>query len=211
MADIFQVGYGQMWLPPPQRADGGSLSVGYDVFDRFDLGEPRNETLYGTETSLKTSISAAHGASVKMYTDFIPNHNGFRNKNTTEFRRARRLSRVSCSQPPGDTDGDFHDPAISYEQRSDQRQPVRPDRHRPGEEPPVHPPPDRGRQRRHNIPAGTIWNKPDPNNARFYPDQGLGGIALTDPNTGGDVHALQLQPGQPAGRRSECTKTPPAC
>ncbi len=27
----------------------------------------------------------AHGASVKMYTDFIPNHNGFRNKNTASF------------------------------------------------------------------------------------------------------------------------------
>ena len=85
MADIFQVGYGKMWLPPPQRADGGNLSVGYDVFDRFDLGKPRNETLYGTETALKTSIAAAHGASVKMYTDFIPNHNGFRNKNTPGF------------------------------------------------------------------------------------------------------------------------------
>ena len=94
MADIFQVGYGKMWLPPPQRADGGSFSVGYDLFDRFDLGRPRNETLYGTETGLKTSISAAHDASVKMYTDFIPNHNGFRNKNTTNFRRARRLSRI---------------------------------------------------------------------------------------------------------------------
>ena len=42
-----------MWLPPPQRAEGGALSVGYDVFDRFDLGGPRNETLYGTETSLE--------------------------------------------------------------------------------------------------------------------------------------------------------------
>src|SRR5262245_24098736 len=38
MADIFQVGYGQMWLTPPQRADSGNLSVGYDLFDRFDLG-----------------------------------------------------------------------------------------------------------------------------------------------------------------------------
>ena len=27
-----------MWLPPPQRADTGPFSVGYDVFDRFDLG-----------------------------------------------------------------------------------------------------------------------------------------------------------------------------
>ena len=38
MADIHSIGYGQMWLPPPQRADTGGFSVGYDVFDRFDLG-----------------------------------------------------------------------------------------------------------------------------------------------------------------------------
>ena len=38
MPDIFQSGYGQMWLPPPERADTGSLSVGYDLFNRFDLG-----------------------------------------------------------------------------------------------------------------------------------------------------------------------------
>ena len=80
-----------MWLPPPQRADSGGQSVGYDVFDRFDLGRPRNETLYGTETSLKSSIAGAHDASVKMYTDFIPNHNGFRQQQHDEFRRARRL------------------------------------------------------------------------------------------------------------------------
>ena len=60
MPDIYQTGYGQMWLPPPERADTGNLSVGYDLFNRFDLGSPRNETLYGTETSLKTEIAAAH-------------------------------------------------------------------------------------------------------------------------------------------------------
>ena len=69
-------------------------SVGYDVFDRFDLGGPRNETLYGTETSLKANIAAAHTASVQIYTDFILNHNGFGNLGTvdTRARRARRTT-----------------------------------------------------------------------------------------------------------------------
>src|SRR4051812_12273976 len=35
--DIFLAGYGGMWTPPPGRADQGNLSVGYDVYDRFDL------------------------------------------------------------------------------------------------------------------------------------------------------------------------------
>ena len=45
MADIFKTGYGGLWLPPPARADTGGFSAGYDVFDRFDLGSPRDETL----------------------------------------------------------------------------------------------------------------------------------------------------------------------
>jgi glycosidase len=183
MADIFQVGYGKMWLPPPQRADGGSFSVGYDLFDRFDLGGARNETLYGTETGLKSSIAAAHGASVKMYTDFIPNHNGFRNKNTTNFV-AQGGYPGFVLQTAGDTHGDYHNPSISYETdpingslfglldiaQEKNHQFVR------------HPITVGGA---HNIPAGSIWNKPDPNNSRFYADQGLGGITLNDPNVGG--------------------------
>ena len=62
-----------------ERADSGNSSVGYDVYDRFDLGSPRNETLYGTETSLKTLVSAAHTAGILVNTDFVANHNGFSN------------------------------------------------------------------------------------------------------------------------------------
>ena len=43
--DIFLAGYGGVWLPPTGRADSGNQSVGYDVFDRFDLGSPGNPTL----------------------------------------------------------------------------------------------------------------------------------------------------------------------
>ncbi|HEX9284374.1 MAG TPA: hypothetical protein VF879_01790, partial [Nitrospirales bacterium] len=38
--DLFMAGYGFVWLPPPYRADQGNFSVGYDVYDRFDLGGP---------------------------------------------------------------------------------------------------------------------------------------------------------------------------
>ncbi|MCC7392307.1 hypothetical protein IT571_08135, partial [Candidatus Sumerlaeota bacterium] len=51
MPDIFMSGYGTLYLPPPSRADSGNQSVGFDVYDRFDLGKENNETLYGTESS----------------------------------------------------------------------------------------------------------------------------------------------------------------
>src|SRR5690349_20735064 len=110
MPDIFQTGYGQMWLPPPQRADSGGLSVGYDVFNRFDLGQARNETLYGTESSLKASVADGHRAGVSMYTDFIANHNGYETQSSTTFVAQGGYPGFEMSVP-GDQFGDFHDPA----------------------------------------------------------------------------------------------------
>ena len=49
MADVFAAGYGQMWVPPPEKAGLSGSNVGYEVFDRFDLGSPESPTLYGTE------------------------------------------------------------------------------------------------------------------------------------------------------------------
>src|SRR5687768_1515033 len=53
-ADAFMAGYGAVWTPPPGRADISNFSVGYDVYDRFDLGSAVNPTLYGTEAGIKT-------------------------------------------------------------------------------------------------------------------------------------------------------------
>ena len=57
LPDVFEAGVGALWLPPPGRADSGNQSVGYDPYDRFDLGSPDNETLYGTETGLKHLVT----------------------------------------------------------------------------------------------------------------------------------------------------------
>ncbi|MCP4816529.1 MAG: hypothetical protein GY888_28770, partial [Planctomycetaceae bacterium] len=46
--DLFMAGYGAVWTPPPSRSDTSDFSVGYDVYDRFDLGYPGKPTLYGT-------------------------------------------------------------------------------------------------------------------------------------------------------------------
>ena len=88
MADVFMAGYGFVWLPPPYRADQGSLSVGYDVYDRFDLGRPGAPTLYGTEEGLKSLAGMLHRAGLDLHVDFIINHNGFSNSGTPGFREA---------------------------------------------------------------------------------------------------------------------------
>jgi glycosidase len=197
-ADIFMTGYGAMWLPPPGKADQGGLSVGYDVYDRFHLGTPEDKTLYGTETGLKTTVKALHRAGSLVYTDMIWNHNGFSDHATPGFAAAGGYPgfsiRLQTSNPgaPGyntrgynDVDGDFHGAFESgdwngrlaglidiAQEKNWQfvRSPV------PGFA--------------NNIPAGTtpafgrLANVPAESNRRFYPDQSLPGITLTDPTNG---------------------------
>ena len=67
-ADVFMAGYGAVWTPPPGRADLGNFSVGYDVYDRFDLGTAGNPTLYGTETGIKTLANAVAPRRASTYT-----------------------------------------------------------------------------------------------------------------------------------------------
>ncbi|MEO8377174.1 MAG: alpha-amylase family glycosyl hydrolase [Candidatus Sumerlaeota bacterium] len=92
MPDIFMSGYGTLYLPPPSRADSGNQSVGFDVFDRFDLGKENNETLYGTESSLRYLIKQAHRAGVLVYVDTVYNHNGF-----SDGYRANQSSDIGCA------------------------------------------------------------------------------------------------------------------
>src|SRR4051794_8905407 len=76
-ADIFMAGYGTVYTPPPGRADSGGFSVGYDQYDRFDLGSPGNPTLYGTETGLKSTVNTAHRAGLNYGVDLVLNHDGY--------------------------------------------------------------------------------------------------------------------------------------
>ncbi|MEQ1859484.1 MAG: alpha-amylase family glycosyl hydrolase [Chthoniobacteraceae bacterium] len=78
--ELAEAGYNSLWVPPPTKGSGG-LSVGYDLFDRFDLGgkEQRGtvRTRYGTEADLRVMIETAHRFGIRVYFDNIMNHNAF--------------------------------------------------------------------------------------------------------------------------------------
>jgi len=80
MPELAEVGYGAMWLPPPTKASGG-LSVGYDLWDPFDIGgrDQRNtvSTRYGTEADLHQMVEVAHRFGIRVYWDNIMNHRAF--------------------------------------------------------------------------------------------------------------------------------------
>lgn len=171
MADYFVAGYDRVWLPPVWRASDPT-SPGYDCFDRFDLGSPGAPTVYGTEQGFRALVDEFHRAGAHVAVDLIMNHNSGRN-GSDQFHADGGYPGFAM-RIGSDFWGDFHDGSqqshdpggsnyslwngdlvglidIAHEKNHRFiRQPVGPD-------------PD-------NIPAGTIRNRPNPANRRFYPD-----------------------------------------
>src|SRR6266496_2742999 len=120
-SDIFIAGYGGLWIPPTNRADSGDQSVGYDVYDRFDLGYAGKPTQYGTETGLKTMIAELHKTTTRTYVDLVWNHNGFSDWSNVDgqghsFLNAGGYPGFYMSSGSGSF-GDFHDPAAGGDEQ----------------------------------------------------------------------------------------------
>jgi hypothetical protein len=80
MPELAEAGYTSLWLPPPAKA-GSGFSVGYDLFDPFDLGDKNQRgttaTKYGTKDQLIKVVETAHRFGIRVYFDNIMNHRGF--------------------------------------------------------------------------------------------------------------------------------------
>ena len=202
--DLFLAGYDALWLPPPSKAS--FASVGYDPFDRFDLGKPplftfspsRARTSYGTEATFQAMVNELQRAGAEVYIDGIFNHNGGRttsdaflaqggypgfwipredpprNKlptdNWGDFHNGNAQGYLQSENPGGPNYHLFNGDLVALVDISQEsnyqfiRHPVT-----PGDP--------------QNIPAGTVWNLPDTNNARFYTDQALPGQTINNPGT----------------------------
>jgi hypothetical protein len=195
--DIFLAGYGFVWLPPPSRADQGDFSVGYDVYDRFDLGRPGRPTLYGTEEGLKSLAGVLHRAGLSLQVDFIINHNGFSSLSTPGFVAAGGYPGLAITLP-NDIDGDFHSAfagGVEQERLAGLIDIAHEKNHQF-----IRSPVNAGDAR--NLKAGTtaafgrIANTPAESNRRFYPDIGHKTIRVFDPRTnesGIPVHSFNLE------------------
>ena len=203
--DFFLAGYDAVWLPPVSKTAAFN-SPGYDPFDRFDLGKPplftfstnRARTTYGTEATFRAMVQELQRAGAEVYIDSILNHNsgrtesdfflsqggypGFwipresppRNKQPTDnwgdFNAGNAQGYLQSENPGGGNydlvNGDLV-ALIDIAQQSNH--------------PFIRHPVEDGNPL--NIPAGTVWNKPDPANARFYPDLALTPDSFTNPGT----------------------------
>ncbi len=74
-----EAGFTALWVPPVWKGASGTFSVGFDVFDDYDLGSKNQKgtlpTRYGTREQLErcVAIFRANGATITVDTGFGPN------------------------------------------------------------------------------------------------------------------------------------------
>jgi alpha-amylase len=75
-----QAGFTALWLPPACKAANlhGNMSMGYDPYDYYDLGEYDQKssikTWFGSKDELLTLIETAHANNISIYADMVLNH-----------------------------------------------------------------------------------------------------------------------------------------
>jgi len=77
---LSEMGITALWLPPAYKGTSGINSVGYDVYDMYDLGEFDQKgtirTKYGTKDEYLKAIEAAHKYGIQILGDVVFNHRG---------------------------------------------------------------------------------------------------------------------------------------
>ena len=77
---LASLGINAVWLPPATKGASGGHSVGYDVYDLYDLGEFDSKglvrTRYGTRVEYLQAIEALHKNGIQVYADIVVNHLG---------------------------------------------------------------------------------------------------------------------------------------
>jgi alpha-amylase len=79
-AGLKKLGITAVWIPPISKGASGGLSVGYDVYDLFDLGEFDQKssvrTKYGTKKELESACKSLKQEGLQLYIDVVLNHKG---------------------------------------------------------------------------------------------------------------------------------------
>jgi glycosidase len=78
MPELAEAGYDAIYVPNPCKGNSGGFSVGYDVYDPFDLGSTNQQgtvaTMYGTQAQLVQMVQTAHRFGIRVYFDNVMNH-----------------------------------------------------------------------------------------------------------------------------------------
>lgn len=76
--ELKNAGIDMVWLPPAYKGAAGACSVGYDVYDMYDLGEFDQKgsvaTKYGTHEEYLTAVRALQEQGIEVLCDIVLNH-----------------------------------------------------------------------------------------------------------------------------------------
>ena len=76
--DFKKAGITKIWLPPAYKAAGGGTSVGYDVYDKYDLGEFDQRgsipTKYGSKEEYLSCIRSMKKVGIDVICDIVLDH-----------------------------------------------------------------------------------------------------------------------------------------
>jgi alpha-amylase len=80
ISSLAAVGFTALWLPPANKAANiGGMSMGYDPYDYYDLGDIEQKgsvkTWFGSRDELMDLIKSAHANRLHVYADLVFNHN----------------------------------------------------------------------------------------------------------------------------------------
>jgi alpha-amylase len=77
---LAKLGIDAVWLPPACKAAAGGYSVGYDIYDLYDLGEFDQKgtirTRYGTKEDYIDAVRAIQKEGMQVIVDIVVNHKG---------------------------------------------------------------------------------------------------------------------------------------
>jgi alpha-amylase len=75
---LAEAGIKNVWIPPPYKGASGGMSVGYDIYDLYDLGEFDQKgsvhTKYGNRQQLLDAVGALKKNGIKLTVDIVLNH-----------------------------------------------------------------------------------------------------------------------------------------
>ena len=76
--ELAESGINMVWLPPAYKGAAGNKSVGYDVYDTYDLGEFEQKgsiaTKYGTKKEYTDAVKALQKQGIEVLADVVLNH-----------------------------------------------------------------------------------------------------------------------------------------
>jgi alpha-amylase len=98
---LSEAGFTALWLPPAcKAANMGGMSMGYDPYDYYDLGNINQKdslpTWFGTKLQLEDLIQEIHLQNMQVYADMVLNHtNGADEEEINEFDGIKRWTKYN--------------------------------------------------------------------------------------------------------------------